>query len=68
MLSLPIKRRIVVKFHVKLEKTDTETYIIFKEVDGNEYLLRVRVFEWYKRFRDNREDDEDQLPFHIKNG
>ncbi|KAG5307304.1 GVQW3 protein, partial [Acromyrmex insinuator] len=51
--------RIVVKFHVKLGKTATETYNLLKEVYGHECLSRARVFEWFKRFQDGREDVED---------
>ncbi|EGI66233.1 FLJ37770-like protein, partial [Acromyrmex echinatior] len=52
------EQRIVVKFHVKLGKTVTETYNLLKEVYGHECLSRARVFEWFKRFQDGREDVE----------
>ncbi|EGI58630.1 FLJ37770-like protein [Acromyrmex echinatior] len=58
MISV-IEQRIVVKFHVKLGKTSTETYNLLKEVYGHECLSRARVFEWFKRFQDGREDVED---------
>ncbi|EGI60514.1 FLJ37770-like protein, partial [Acromyrmex echinatior] len=54
-----VEQRIVVKFHVKLGKTATETYNLLKEVYGHECLSRARVFEWFKRFQDGREDVED---------
>ncbi|EFN86740.1 Putative uncharacterized protein FLJ37770, partial [Harpegnathos saltator] len=53
------ERRIVVKFHMKLGKSATETYLLLKEVYDNECLSRTRVFEWCKRFQDGREDVED---------
>ncbi|KAG5316744.1 GVQW3 protein, partial [Acromyrmex insinuator] len=56
MISVTIEQRIVVKFHVKLGKTATETYNLLKEVYGHECLSRARVFEWFKRFQDGRED------------
>lgn len=59
MLSVTIEQRIVVKFHMKLGKTATETYNLLKEVYGNECLSRARVFEWFKRFQDGQEDVED---------
>lgn len=59
MLSVTVEQRIVVKFHVKLGKTATETYNLLKEVYGNECLSRARVFEWFKRFQDGREDVQD---------
>lgn len=59
MVSVTIEQRIVVKFHVKLGKTATETYNLLKQVYGHECLSRARVFEWFKRFQDGREDVED---------
>ena len=59
MISVLIEQRIVVKFHMKLGKAVTETYLLLKEVYGNECLSRARVFEWFKRFQDGREDVED---------
>ncbi|KAK4881706.1 hypothetical protein RN001_005025, partial [Aquatica leii] len=52
-------QRIVVKFHFKHGKTATETYNLLKEVYGSECLSRTRVFEWFKRFQDGRQDVED---------
>ena len=43
MLSVTIEQRIVVKFHMKLGKTDTETYNLLKKVYGNECVSRTRA-------------------------
>ncbi|XP_018301780.1 histone-lysine N-methyltransferase SETMAR-like [Mycetomoellerius zeteki] len=59
MVSVTIEQRIVVKFHVKLGKTATETYNLLTQVYGHECLSRARVFEWFKRFQDGREDVKD---------
>ncbi|GFS88083.1 protein GVQW3 [Trichonephila clavipes] len=59
MVSVIIEQRIVVKFHFKLEKNATETYNLLKEVYGSEFLSRAQVFEWFKRFKDGRQDVED---------
>lgn len=59
MISATIEQRIVVKFHVKLGKTATESYKELRQVYGKECLSRARVFDWYKRFQDGREDVED---------
>ena len=40
-------------------KTATETYNLLKEVYGNERLSRARVFKWFKRFQNGREDVQD---------
>ncbi|GFX37903.1 protein GVQW3 [Trichonephila clavipes] len=59
MASVIIEQRIVVKFHFKLGKNATETYNLLKEVYGSECLSRARVFEWFKLFKDGRQDVED---------
>ncbi|GFX43394.1 protein GVQW3 [Trichonephila clavipes] len=59
MVSVIIEQRIVVKFHFNLGKTATETYNLLKEVYGSQCLSRARVFEWFKRFKDGRQDVED---------
>ncbi|GFX48184.1 mariner Mos1 transposase [Trichonephila clavipes] len=59
MVSVIIEQRIVVKFHFKLGKTATETYNLLKEVYGSECLSHARVSEWFKRFKDGRQDVED---------
>lgn len=59
MVSVLVEQRIVVKFHFKLGKTASETYLLLKEVYGSECLSRTRVFEWFKRFKNGREDVED---------
>ncbi|KAJ8943649.1 hypothetical protein NQ318_005651 [Aromia moschata] len=47
------------KFLVTLGKTFTEAYAMLKEVCGNECLSRIRVFEWFKQFKEGRETIED---------
>ena len=51
--------RVNVKFLAKLGKSATETYGLLKEVYGHDCLSRTRVFEWFKRFKEGREDIED---------
>ncbi|KAJ8948678.1 hypothetical protein NQ318_004466 [Aromia moschata] len=59
MLSVPMKQRVNLKFLVKLGKTFTEAYAMFKEVYGNECLSHTQVFEWFKRVKEGRETTED---------
>lgn len=33
--------------------------LLLREVQGNEYSSRARVFEWFKSYQDGREDVED---------
>lgn len=47
------------KFQTKLGKNATETYLLLKEVYGNECLSRACFFKWFKRFQDGGEDVED---------
>ncbi|KAJ8958484.1 hypothetical protein NQ318_002277 [Aromia moschata] len=42
MLSVQMDQRVNLKFLVKLEKTFTEDYAMFKEVYGNECLSRTQ--------------------------
>jgi hypothetical protein len=43
-------------FCSKLGKTPTETYKILQSVYGDKALRCSRVFEWFKRFKDRREN------------
>ena len=53
------EQRINLKFLVKLGKTPSESLGMLQEVYGDETMSRSRVFEWHKRFKDGREDVED---------
>ncbi|GFX59571.1 protein GVQW3 [Trichonephila clavipes] len=59
MVSVIIEQRIVVQFLFKLGRTATETYNLLKEVYDSECFSCARVFEWFKRFKDGRQDVED---------
>lgn len=59
MVGVLIEQRVNVKFLVKLGKSATETYSMLQQVYGDECLSRTRVFEWHKRFKEGREDVED---------
>ena len=54
---MSIKRRINLKFLVRLGKTPTETFNSLQEVYGDATMSRTRIFEWHKRFREDVEDD-----------
>jgi len=63
MLSVNVEQRINVKFCVKLGKSATETYDLLKKVYGFECLSCTQVFEWFKRFKEGREENgDDQHP------
>jgi len=52
-----------VKFCVKLGKSVTETHDLLKKVYGDECLSRTEVFDWFKRFKEGREEiGDDQRP------
>ena len=62
MLSFNVER-VNVKFCVKLGKSATETYDLLKKVYDDECLSRTQVFEWFKRFKEGREEiGDDQRP------
>jgi len=56
MLSVNVEQRVNVTFCVKLGKSDTETYNLLKKVYGDECLSRSQAFEWFKRFKEGREE------------
>ena len=63
MLSVNAEQHINVKFCVKLRKFTTETYHLLKKVHGDECLSRTQVFEWFKMFKEGREEiGDDQRP------
>jgi len=65
MLSVNMELRVNVKFCVKLGKSTTETYDLLKKVYGDECLSCTQVFEWFKRFKEGRkENEDDQRPGH----
>ena len=52
-------QRINLKFLVRLGKTPLDALGMLQEVYGDETMSRSRVFEWHKRFKEGREDVED---------
>jgi len=63
MLSVNVDQCINVKFCVKLGKSATETYDLLKKVYGDECLSGTQVFNWFKRFKEGREEiGDDQCP------
>jgi len=53
------EQRTNLKFLVKLGKTPSEALELLQQVYGDETMSRSRVFEWHKRFREGRQDVED---------
>jgi hypothetical protein len=45
-----MEQREVINFCVKLRKTATKTFEMLKSVYDEEYLTRISVFEWHKRY------------------
>ena len=54
-LSANVEQRVNIKFIAKLGKSATETYNL-TEVYGDQCLSRTQVFEWFKKFKEGRED------------
>jgi hypothetical protein len=48
-----------IKFCVKLKKTATETFKMFKSAYSEECILRTSVFGQHKRFKEGRESLQD---------
>lgn len=53
------EQRINIKFCVKNGKSATETLQILKIAYGGNYLSQTQVFEWHRRFREGRENVDD---------
>jgi len=65
ILSVNVEQCVNLKFCVKLGKSVTETYNLLKKVYGNDSLSRTQVFEWFKRFKEGREEiGNNQRPGH----
>lgn len=58
MLSAKVER-VNIKFLTKLGKSATEMHNLLIEVYGDQCLSRMQVFEWFKSFKEGREDVED---------
>ena len=54
-----VEQRYAIKFCFKLGKSATETFDLLQLAYHEDSLSRARIFEWHKRFRDGREDVED---------
>jgi hypothetical protein len=63
MLSVKLEQRVNMKFLAKLGKFAIETYRLLMEVSGDECLARTQVFEWFKRFKKERGEIEEQVKF-----
>jgi hypothetical protein len=59
VLGAVMKQRVNIKFCVKLRKTPIETHDMLQTVCGDEVLSHNSVSEWFKPFKDGREDLQD---------
>ena len=57
--KINFRQRTNIKFCLKLGKTFNERFELMKQVYDDNCLFRVRVHEWSKRFKQGREDIED---------
>ena len=54
-----VEQRINLKCLAKLGKTPSECFALLQQVYKEETMSRARAFEWLKRFREGREECED---------
>ena len=57
--GMNLEQRTNLKFLVRLGKTPSECLELLQQVYGNNAMSRTRVFEWHKRFKEGREEVED---------
>jgi len=58
-MDLSMEQRLAKRFCFKAGKSATENFQMVNAAYGDQALLRSKVFRWYGRFRDGREDNED---------
>ena len=56
---MSVEQRIDLKFLVRLGKTPTEALKLLQEVYGDDTMSRTRLFDWHRRFKEGREEVED---------
>ena len=49
----------ILKFLVQHGKTPTEVLTLLQEVCGDDTMSRTPLFEWHRRFKEGREEVED---------
>ena len=54
-----VEQRINLKFLAKLGKTPSKCFVLLQQVYKEETMSRACAFEWHKRFREGREECED---------
>ena len=59
--AMSCEQRANLKFLAKLGKTPSESFAMLQQVYVEETMSRTRAFEWHKRFKEGREEVEDDL-------
>ena len=59
MIDCVTEQRINIKLCAKLGKSASKTLLMLSQVYGDFCLKRTTVFEWHKRFKEGREDVND---------
>ena len=61
MLSVNVEQSVKVEFCVKFGEIAAEMYDLLKKIYGDECLSCTQVFEWFRMFKEGREEiGEDQ--------
>ena len=56
---MSVEQQINLKSLVCLGKTPTEALNLLQEVYGDDTMSRTRIYEWHRRFKEGREEVED---------
>jgi hypothetical protein len=54
------EQRINIKFCFELRKTFTETHEMIENIYGDQFISRMRCYEWFKLFKGGRQSTHDE--------
>jgi hypothetical protein len=58
-LTAVMQQRVNIKFRIQMDKTPVEIHEVLQSAYGDEVLRTRRVYDWFKRYNDGCENDQD---------
>ena len=59
-----MEQKAIINFCFKLGKKFAKTYELLKKVYGDDYMSRTQVYTWFLRFKNGRDDLNDDNQKH----